>query len=159
MHKSTYWCPDVANTKAKYGNKKQQQITVDCIGVLGTRGKETVPEVCAGMTTSSMMLPPGCTTCVSAQTMAVVEISLVAALTATTTFSAAAAGVAEPFSSTAFPFLCSSCCWEEPTIISFPSRTSNAYKSRSAQPSSPSAQARTQRPKKKQPKQQQLKAN
>jgi len=67
--------------------------------------------------------------------MAVVEISLVAALTATTTFSAAAAaGVAEPFSSTAFPFLCSSCCWEEPTIISFPSRTSNAYKSRSAQP-------------------------
>ena len=44
-----------------------------------------IPEVRGGMRTSSRMLSPCWTTCVSAQTAAVLEISLAAARTATTT--------------------------------------------------------------------------
>ena len=44
-----------------------------------------IPELCGGMRTSSRMLSPRWTTCVSAQTAAVLEISLAAARTATTT--------------------------------------------------------------------------
>jgi len=109
---------DVANRKAKTRNKEQQK-TAYSIKAIGMQGKEAIPELCAGMTTRSMILPPGWMTCVSAQTMAFLEISLVAALTATTTFSAATVAAAAPLPATDLPFLCSSCCWEEPTIISF----------------------------------------
>ena len=53
-----------------------------------------IPEVRGGMRTSSRMLSPCWTTCVSAQTAAVLEISLAAARTATTTTAPAPAPLA-----------------------------------------------------------------
>jgi hypothetical protein len=80
--------------------------------------------------------------------MAVLEISLVAALTATTTFSAATVvAAAAPLSATDFPFLCSRWWREEPTIIFFFKTTSNAYKSRSTKPEAQLPKQITQLPK------------
>ena len=73
-----------------------------------------IPALGGGMTTSSRMLSPCWTTCVSAQTTAVLEISLAAARTATTTtvpapgpFSAALSGCRPEAAAAAALFLIS----------------------------------------------------
>lgn len=69
-----------------------------------------IPELGGGLTTSSKMLSPCWTTCVSAHTTAVLEISLAAARTATTT----TASAPRPFSAA----LCG-CRMEAAAALSF----------------------------------------